>query len=180
MELQKPKPFQLHPQPKVLTSNPRGFSFHNPNPGVWLNNDVPEYEPKFQNRFLLIFPPELGINSCFVYPTSRPSFRINHDFGDPFRGGVVRYEWDDITIKLRDPIDPPIAQNIYEVLINQNRIETTLRYKLQLLGPAEDIVEQWVITGQIISVNFGELSYDSDELSDIEIVIHPHYCILEF
>ncbi len=185
MELLKPKQFNLHPPQRVITNNPRGmanpglFTFNAPNPDGWDN--LVHFEPKHQNRFILTFPEELNIPSYLVHETSRPTYRMNRD-DQPWipTHGPMRYDWDDIRIKFRDAINPSPVNTIYETMMNADLLQNPMEYKLEMLGPTNDIVERWIIRGYITSVNFGNLSYDRDELAEIEIVIHPINCHLQF
>ena len=50
-----------------------------------------------------------------------------------------------------------------------------------MLDPTGTAVSQWIIKNAMpVTVNFGDLAYDDDGLSTIEITIRPDYCILSF
>ena len=91
-----------------------------------------------------------------------------------------RYQWNDITVKLRDPINPSTTQTLYESLQDDLLHLTNLEFRLEALGPVADIIERWRIFGSVRSVSFGDYDYASNELSEIEMVIRPDRCILDF
>lgn len=130
------------------------------------------YEPKRPNRFMLLFPEEFEIPHQFVKTTVRPSVRINNG----------RVEWEDIEIVLKDPIGPSTAERIHELFlrVGSNYTNRGFDYRIQLLGPVGDIVEEWLISGFISRIDFGKLDYSSDELMDIKLYIKPINCILNF
>ena len=52
---------------------------------------------------------------------------------------------------------------------------------IQLLGPVGDIVEEWTLKGTwITSANFGALSFDASDPTDITVTLRYDYAILQF
>jgi hypothetical protein len=50
-----------------------------------------------------------------------------------------------------------------------------------MLGPVGDKIEQWKLKGALLnSVNFGDLSFDSNEPATIELGLSYDYAVLEF
>jgi hypothetical protein len=50
-----------------------------------------------------------------------------------------------------------------------------------MLGPVGDKIEQWKLKGAfIVSANFGDVSFDSNEPATIELTLAYDYAILEF
>jgi hypothetical protein len=130
------------------------------------------YEPKRPNRFMLLFPDEFEIPHQVVKTTVRPSVTFNNG----------RVEWEDIEIIFRDPIGPSMAERMHELFLRVGSSYTNreFEYRIQLLGPVGDLVEEWVIRGFVSRIDFGELDYSSDELMDIKLTIRPTSCILLF
>ncbi len=130
------------------------------------------YEPKRPNRFILLFPDEFQIPHQVVKTSVRPSATFNN--------GTV--EWEEIEIVLRDPIGPSMAQRMHELFLRVGSSFTNreFEYRIQMLGPVGDIVEEWFITGFVSRIDFGELDYSSDELMDIKLIIKPTSCVLNF
>jgi hypothetical protein len=99
-------------------------------------------------------------------------------------------EWQDITITLYDPIVPSGAQAVMEwIRLGHESITGRDGYAdfykkdidFYLLGPVGDKIEQWKLKGAFISqANFGDLSFDSNEVATIELTLSYDYAILEF
>jgi hypothetical protein len=139
----------------------------------WTKPDVfSYYEPKRSNRFILLFPDDFNIPPHVVSTTVRPSAH--------FVNG--RIEWQDIEIVLRDPITPSMSEIINELFLRTGSQYTNrdFEYRIQMLGPVGDVVEDWVINGFITSIDFGNLDYTSDELMEITLTLRPNYCTLNF
>ena len=76
-----------------------------------------EYEPLRNNRFLMRFPSDLGIQEMWVASTSRPTINMTGTeipFLNTSTWVVGRYTWDTLTVTLRDPIGPSATQAIME------------------------------------------------------------------
>lgn len=152
------------------------------------NTELPTpYEPKTQNRWVVTFPTEFGINSYMLSSTQRPNITISHD-------GNISY--DVMTIVLRDPIGPSTTQAIWDVLIgitdmtfeagtNREEIEKSVKtslskfkdgfeYVLELLDPIGITIEKWLINGKIINVNFGPLDYESNKTVKCTMTVKPN------
>ncbi len=73
-----------------------------------------QYEPKRANRFILTFPTSLGINSWYVESAARPSIKIESK-DIPFLNTKTyvasTFEWEEITVKFRDPIGPSASRS---------------------------------------------------------------------
>jgi hypothetical protein len=99
-------------------------------------------------------------------------------------------EWQDITITLFDPIVPSGAQAVMEwVRLGHESITGRRGYAdfykkdldIYMLGPVGDKIEQWKLKGAFLTtVNFGDLSFDSNEPASIELGIAYDYAVLEF
>lgn len=151
------------------------------------------YEPLRKNRFLLRFPSDLGIQEWWVSSASRPSFTQNETevpFINTSNWVIGRYQWEQMTITLRDPIGPSASQAVMEWVRLHSESATgrqgyAVSYKrdlvLEMLDPTGVAVSQWIIkSAMIVSTNFGNLDYTDDSLADITINIRPYYCILSF
>jgi hypothetical protein len=99
-------------------------------------------------------------------------------------------EWQDLSITLYDPIVPSAAQAVMEwVRLGHESITGRRGYAdfykkdidFYMLGPVGDKIEQWKLKGAFIqAANFGDLSFDSNEPSTIELTLSYDYAILEF
>jgi len=117
------------------------------------------YEPMRENRFLLTFPPIFNIPEDMIRSAQRPTW-----FGG---------RWSSMSVVLHDPISPSMTQSMY-TLIQTELINSPFEYLLQILDPVGQVIEEWSITGRIISCHFGNLAYDSDDLCNITLIITPN------
>jgi len=151
------------------------------------------YEPKRQNRFILRFPSSLGINEWFVESTVRPSIKINSteiQFLNTSTFVAGRFNWDEMTVKFRDPIGPSAAQALMEwVRLCAESVTGRMGYAagykkdvdLEMLDPTGVVVEKWILYGVFLtSVNFGSLAYNQDALADITASMRPDRCVLVY
>ena len=148
------------------------------------------FEPKMKNRYVMEID---NIPSYMVKAAARPSIQFEPVVLDHInikRKLQGKGEWQDITITLYDPIVPSGAQAVMEWVRLGHESVTGRRgyadfYKKDLdfymLGPVGDKIEQWKIKGAfIISANFGDVAFDSDEPATIELTLTYDYAILEF
>ena len=152
-----------------------------------------EYEPLRNNRFLLRFPSDLGIQEWWVQDCGRPKLKQNNvkiDFLNTANYVLGKYEWEAITITLREPIGPSATQAVMEwVRLGTESVTGrqgyAVSYKrdliLEQLDPTGTAVSQWIIKNAMLTdVQFSELKYTEDSLSTVSITIQPQYCILSF
>ena len=152
-----------------------------------------EYEPLRNNRFLLRFPSDLGIQEWWVASASRPTITQNETeipFINTSNWVVGRYLWEQITVTLRDPIGPSASQAVMEWVRLHSESATGRQgyaagYKrdllLEMLDPTGTAISEWVLKScMVVSAGFGDLSYDDDGLADITVTLRPWYCILSF
>ena len=141
-----------------------------------------EHEPKKQNRFSLIFPTEIGIESYFVQTVSRPSATINIKNG--------KAKWHDMHISFVDPIGLSTSSKIYNWMklqeksfikelggffIKNNGVDLIL----QSLDSTGTEIEKFVLYDcKIVEVNFGSNDYGSEELQMPWIKIKIKYAEL--
>jgi hypothetical protein len=148
------------------------------------------FEPKMKNRYIMEID---GIPSYMIKAANRPSINfetITMDHINIKRKLQGKGEWQDITITLFDPIVPSGAQAVMEwVRLGHESITGRRGYAdfykkdidIYMLGPVGDKIEQWKLKGAfIVSANFGDLSFDSNEPASIELGIAYDYAILEF
>lgn len=159
--------------------------------GFWAD---PNVEPKRNFRFLLYIG---GIASWLVKKTSKPTWSLkttphkylNHTFNFP--GGV---EWDKVTVELVDPVAPDASKTIQDIIrasgyhfpsdpndvstiSKRNAVAALGQVTIQQIGADEgEIVEEWILHNAFISsVKYGELSYDSEELTTISLELTYDY-----
>jgi hypothetical protein len=151
------------------------------------------YEPKRQNRFILRFPSSLGINEWFVESAARPSIKIV-SVPIPFLNTETyvagRFNWDEISVKFRDPIGPSASQALMEwVRLHAESVTGRMGYAagykkdidLEMLDPTGVVVEKWILYGTFLTgVNFGSLAYNTDALADITASLRMDRCVLVY
>jgi hypothetical protein len=142
------------------------------------------HEPKCQNRFIVEFPREFGIQEWLVSIASKPKYILRtYDF----KGNTVGGRWEDMMVTFKDPIGPSSTKPLYQLIkLVEELKKITLpglplfTYKIFMLDPTGITVETWEIGVQdIISIEFGEnLDYSSDEFVSPKITMRPLYCLL--
>jgi hypothetical protein len=150
-----------------------------------------EYEPKRINRFFAEFADELGIEVWKVQKFKRPSMKINSvpiQYMNEQNYVIGRYTWDEMQITFLDPIGPSTSQQLMEwVRLHAESLTGREGYAagykknilLKSLDPTGIEVEKWFLEQcQIVSVDFGENSYEDDGLIMPTLTIQPWRCIL--
>ena len=151
------------------------------------------YEPKRDNRWILRFPSSLGINEWYVESTSRPKLKIA-SVAIPFLNTETyvagRFNWEEISVKFRDPIGPSASQAVMEWIrlcaeSVTGRMGYAAGYKknvdLEMLDPTGVAVEKWILQGCFLTeVKFGEVGYDKDDIMTIDATLRPDRCILVY
>lgn len=152
-----------------------------------------EFEPLRNNRFMLRFPADLGIQEWTLESASRPKLDINVTeipFLNTSTYVAGRYQWNEISVTLRDMIGPSTSQALMEwvrlcVESATGRMGYAAGYKrdieLEMLDPNGVVVQKWIIVNAWIS-NFdgGDLSASDDEITKDTITLRPDYCILAY
>jgi len=151
------------------------------------------YEPKRQNRFILRFPSNLGINEWFVESTARPHIRIGSteiQFLNTSTYVAGRFNWEPIPVVFRDPIGPSAAQALMEwVRLHAESVTGRMGYAagykkdidLEMLDPTGVVVEKWILYGTFLTdVSFGPLSYSQDGIAEITAGLRMDRCVLVY
>lgn len=151
------------------------------------------YEPLRKNRWLLRFPSDLGIQEWWLQSASRP--KINQQETQiPFLNTstyvVGKYQWETMQVALRDPIGPSASQAIMEwIRLHSESVTGRQGYaagykrdvELEMLDPTGVVVQKWILKNTMCTnADFGDLSYDSDDLANITITLRFDYAILAF
>lgn len=153
-----------------------------------------QYEPLRQNRFIIRFSSDLGVQSWWVSTAQRPKINIERKeipFLNTSTYVAGRYTWQPITITLRDPIGPSASQAIMEwIRLHVESVTGRMGYaagymrdvELEMLDPTGVVVSKWILKNCMLgdSTDFGNLSYASSELTEITIQLQPQYCILAY
>jgi hypothetical protein len=148
------------------------------------------FEPMMKNRFLMYID---GIPSYLVRRMQRPRFTqepkaLPHINIERYVKGKGR--WAPINITLYEPIVPSGAQAAME-WIRLSHESVTGRdgyadfYKkdivFNMLGPVGDKVSEWIGKGAFVTeLNLGELDWNTDEPTEIELTIQCDLWILNY
>ena len=149
-----------------------------------------KFEPKRGYRWVLAIE---GIDAFLLADAARPSISIGHkkiDFINSYRNVSAKLEFQDMSVKLHDPIAPSGAQQVMEwIRTHYESVSGRAGYadfykrdlQLKMLDPIGTVIELWDIKGAIIvSANFGSLSYGSDETMMVDLSIKYDNCVLQF
>ena len=163
----------------------------------WSDADAGRRDPKRQFRWILLND---NIPMYTLKKVSKPSFTvqesthkyINHTFYYP-----GRVEWNTISMTLADPVSPDGAATMVDIIrsggyspaLDQNALTTMSKSKAtQALGQVHihqldsngKAIEKWTLwNAWVKDVKFGDLDYDGDDLTDIEIELRYDWAYLE-
>lgn len=149
-----------------------------------------KFEPKRQYRWVLAIE---GIDSFLITTANRPQVNISDkkiDYINSYRRVAGKLEFQDLSIKLHDPIAPSGAQQMMEwIRTHYESVSGRAGYadfykrdiQLKMLDPIGTVVELWDIKGAFLSsVNFQSLDYSADEIVTIDATIKFDNCVLQF
>lgn len=138
-----------------------------------LLDNVSNYEPKFNNRFIVNFPKELNIECRQVQKINKPKYS--------------NFKWMNMEITFIDPISPSTSESLNELIkfieirksVN-NKTMPLFKFNIVSLDPTGKEVETWQISVEdIILIDFGEFDYMSDSLQLPKMIIKPLNCVLK-
>lgn len=151
------------------------------------------YEPLRKNRFIFSFPSDTGIQSWWVSTSSLPSINQNAtemQFMNTSTWVLGRYTWEDITVTFRQFIGPSTSQALMEWVRLESESVTGRQgyaagYKrnitISMTDPTGVPVQKWVLINAFpTTVNFGDLAYDTDDISTAEMTIKYDFAILVY
>jgi len=150
-----------------------------------------KYEPKRVNRFFAEFSDTIGLEVWQVQKFKRPSMKINSVpimYMNEQNYVAGRYTWDTMSVTFIDPIGPSTSQILMEwVRLHAESLTGRMGYAagykkdilLKTLDPTGVEVEKWTLEQcQIVSIDFGDNSYEDDALTNITLELQPWRCIL--
>jgi len=148
------------------------------------------YEPKLKNRFIM----SIGDIPAYMIKTAqRPQITFDEVVLEHMN--VTKYvkgkgRWQTLQVTMYDPIVPSASQAVMDWVRLHHESTTGSdgyadMYKrditFQVLGPAGDIVEKWVLHGTMIQdAAFGDLDFSSSDPVEITLTLRYDYAVLEF
>jgi len=159
--LMQPKPFTIDGVAEKSRKELLGL------PKTKYEIDTEPSDVKTNNRFLVIFPEELGIKPKLVKNVTRPTVRYNkYTFG---RDNVTVSS---LRIDFIDFIDENFKINVkLNDLLKDNK---KFDVRIETLNPKNLVIEEMILTDCYISeLSFSGLSYSDDNLSTTTIELQP-------
>tara|TARA_Y100000592_G_C5379832_1_gene272865 strand:+ start:62 stop:550 length:489 start_codon:yes stop_codon:yes gene_type:complete len=149
-----------------------------------------KFEPKRQFRWVFAIE---GIDAFLMKGAARPTISTNEvelPFINHTRYLAGRTTFGTMGVTLYDPIAPSGAQQVMEWLRTHfesvsGRAGYADFYKrdcqIKLLDPIGTVVELWDVKGAFITeANYGDLSYDSNDASEISLTLRFDNCVLQY
>jgi|ERR1035437_10810 hypothetical protein len=129
-----------------------------------MKNIIKLIEPVYQNRFLLNFPEEFGLDSYTVSKISPLKYKAD-------RG------WKNIVITLFDVTGVQATKKLVESIgIGVNHLRT---YMIEKIDPTGASAERIFIDSNLVEIDFGKFDYASEEWNSINLIIHPVRVIIQ-
>ena len=124
-----------------------------------------QFEPLRKTRYRIEFEePFNGVKDYSVKETSKPKLK----------NGC----WENIEIKFYDIIGESSSYALMQgISVHQNNNyaldSIEVNYSITLLDSKGVSVSKWEITGNIVEIDFGNLSYDDNDICIIKLVVKP-------
>lgn len=153
-----------------------------------------QYEPYSNNRFLVRFPTDIGIQSWAVKSIGAPKLTPSTKemkFINTSTYVNTSYKWEPVNLVLRDFIAPSQAQALMEYVrlgieSATGRMGYTIGHakniEFERLDPTGVVTQKWIYVNSIVTgtIDFGEADYDNDDVTTISFTLQPQRCILLF
>ena len=149
-----------------------------------------KFEPKRNYRWVLAIE---GIDAFLISDAARPSISIGSkkiDFINSYRNISGKLEFQDISVKLHDPIAPSGAQQVMEwVRTHFESVSGRAGYadfykrdcQLKLVDPVGTVIELWDIKGCFLtSAAFGDVSYEDSAMMEVSLTLRFDNCVLQY
>jgi hypothetical protein len=150
-----------------------------------------KYEPKTQNRWVLLFPDDVGIQTWALAKVTSPKIKLEKKdmaFLNTKTYYVSQYEWEEMTITVRDFIAPSQSEALMEwIRLHAESVTGRMGYNvgqakdliLQSLDPTGVATEEWLLKNCIVvgSTEFGDFDYSGGDVRTLTFSIQPQYCV---
>ena len=149
------------------------------------------FEPKQKNRFIMYVDgiPSYMIKEVGDIKISQKEVTLNHI--NVQRKVKGKSKWDNVSMKLYDPITPSGAQATMEwVRLHHESVTGRDGYSdfykkdvtINVLGPVGDVVSEWILKGAfIVDAAFDGFNWDDDGTAqNISLTLSIDYAVLNF
>jgi len=149
-----------------------------------------KFEPKRGNRWVLMIE---GVDAFICKTASRPKMKIEPimiPFVNSKRYLAGKFEFEEMSLSLHDPIAPSGAQQVMEwIRLTFESVSGRAGYadfykrdiQLKMLDPVGTVVELWDVKGAFItSSDFGELTYEDEKAIEIKLNIRFDNAVLQY
>ena len=118
-------------------------------------------EPKMSFRWLVEFPEEFSIPAYLIQKCQLPKYKDG--------------AWQIMTIEFIDTIVSSSSEGLMNLINHCEQLEFNpilFTYIIHVLDPVNDSIERWQIEVEAISVEFGELDYNTNNDSQKQLLMH--------
>lgn len=152
-----------------------------------------EYELVRVNRFELLFPTDLGLESWMVMNCSRPKYTVN-PVEIPFMNTKFfvagQYSWEAMDIEFIQTIGPSVSEKIMGwVRLQSESLSGRQGYAagymkdliLRSTDPTGVAIEEWVLEKCMITdADFGTNDHSDDKVQTVKITVQPQWCTKKY
>jgi len=149
-----------------------------------------KFEPKRQFRWVFAIE---GIDAFLMKSAARPTIStesVTLPFINHTRYLAGRTTFGDMSVTLYDPIAPSGAQQVMEwIRTHFESVSGRAGYadfykrdcQIKMLDPIGTVVELWDVKGAFITnAEYGSLSYDTNDASEISMTLRFDNCVLQY
>ena len=149
-----------------------------------------KFEPKRQFRWVFAIE---GIDAFLMKSAARPTTStesVTLPFINHTRYLAGRTTFGDMSVTLYDPIAPSGAQQVMEwIRTHFESVSGRAGYadfykrdcQIKMLDPIGTVVELWDVKGAFITnAEYGSLSYDTNDASEISMTLRFDNCVLQY
>lgn len=135
-------------------------------------DDMRNYEPKRNNRFIVEFPEQFKIKPYVVQKINKPKFTDG--------------KWNDIKIEFIDLVGSSVSKSlclVIDFLKTKIESENSILFDIDIysLDPTGVKIENWVINVEkVVTINFGDLAYGDDNIQRPYLIVKPLNCVLNY
>lgn len=149
-----------------------------------------KFEPKRGNRWVLMIE---GVDAFICKTAARPKMKVESvmvPFVNSKRYLAGKFEFEEMSVTLHDPIAPSGAQQVMEwIRLTFESVSGRAGYadfykrdiQLKMLDPVGTVVELWDIKGAFLtSADFGDLSYEDEKMTEIKLNMRFDNAVLQY